>query len=247
MNVRCLIGHDYGEPETSREREERGDEMVVTVVEYKECTRCGSRQVLSENKEVRSAAPGTDADADADGVDDEAATSTVDPEGDAEELTAEEDDGIILEDEPEEAPTRARGEWPAEPGEGDAGDAPEPRAWPDAEGEDEGYAAAATGSGPAEEVEFRGGLTPESGEGAGGVDEGGEVVAATNAEDGGGEGTIASAPGGSSTQEQRPVGVDTIFVCPQCGHTAPSEGSSLRPGDICPECHKGYLAEREDR
>ncbi|MFB6113884.1 MAG: hypothetical protein ABEJ58_07260 [Halodesulfurarchaeum sp.] len=39
--------------------------------------------------------------------------------------------------------------------------------------------------------------------------------------------------------------LDAIFECPECGYTAPVAGSSQRAGDICPECHDGYLAERE--
>ena len=38
---------------------------------------------------------------------------------------------------------------------------------------------------------------------------------------------------------------ETEFFCPECGHSAPTEGSSLRTGDICPECRRGYIAERE--
>ncbi|ARS90123.1 DUF7093 family protein [Natrarchaeobaculum aegyptiacum] len=62
MVLRCsLLGHDYGEPDVEREREERGSEVVVTVQEYEECSRCGDRNVLSENTEVRSLS-GTSAD-----------------------------------------------------------------------------------------------------------------------------------------------------------------------------------------
>lgn len=32
--------------------------------------------------------------------------------------------------------------------------------------------------------------------------------------------------------------------CPECGYTAEGVGSSLRAGDICPECHDAYLADR---
>lgn len=33
-------------------------------------------------------------------------------------------------------------------------------------------------------------------------------------------------------------------VCPACGFETRGIGTSLRAGDICPECHNGYLAER---
>ncbi|MFW6384051.1 MAG: DUF7093 family protein [Halodesulfurarchaeum sp.] len=37
---------------------------------------------------------------------------------------------------------------------------------------------------------------------------------------------------------------DRGLVCPECGFTK-GPGSSLRAGDICPECHRGYLAGSE--
>ena len=54
MGLRCLLGHDFGEPETERERNEEGNEVVVTVREVKTCRRCGEKQVVSENKEIKS-------------------------------------------------------------------------------------------------------------------------------------------------------------------------------------------------
>lgn len=36
----------------------------------------------------------------------------------------------------------------------------------------------------------------------------------------------------------------TSVECPECGYTADGVGSSLRAGDICPECHEAYLADR---
>jgi len=57
MGFRCsLLGHDYGESEVDRDREERGDEVVVTVHEFRTCERCGKNKTVSENKEVTSIA-----------------------------------------------------------------------------------------------------------------------------------------------------------------------------------------------
>ncbi|MFB6152764.1 MAG: hypothetical protein ABEJ27_00785 [Halodesulfurarchaeum sp.] len=54
MGLRCsLLGHDFGDSITEREREERGQEVVTTVREVRECRRCGTEQVVSENTEVR--------------------------------------------------------------------------------------------------------------------------------------------------------------------------------------------------
>jgi len=156
MGLRCLIGHDFDPPQTTREREDRGGEVVITVREYKECSRCGHRRIVSENTEVK-------ANPDA-AVEEEPTTEEPSPTaGDEsfEDVTAEEDDGIILEDDPEVVEERQRGQWP----EVDEEDLDEVQhdPWPEAEGEDEGFAAEPSeGDGPAEDVTFRGGgLTPE--------------------------------------------------------------------------------------
>ncbi|ELZ01613.1 hypothetical protein C482_06162 [Natrialba chahannaoensis JCM 10990] len=128
MVLRCsLLGHDYGESEVEREREERGSEVVVTVQEYEECVRCGDRHVISENTEVTSlsAAPATETEP---GTTETAApdsetTSTPDPDlsddvsipsddspthATADSSTTEideadgvTDDGLIIDDEPD--------------------------------------------------------------------------------------------------------------------------------------------------
>ena len=54
MGLRCLLGHDFTEPTTERERDERGDEVITTIREVKECRRCGETQVVTENTEVTS-------------------------------------------------------------------------------------------------------------------------------------------------------------------------------------------------
>ena len=37
--------------------------------------------------------------------------------------------------------------------------------------------------------------------------------------------------------------LDFALYCPECGFDRHAAGSSLRAGDICPDCRKGYLAE----
>ena len=69
MGLTCsLLGHEYGEPETEREREERGDEVVeyVRTVEY--CDRCGRERIVSESTEVRSVRQAPPSVADDDGA-----------------------------------------------------------------------------------------------------------------------------------------------------------------------------------
>lgn len=259
MGLRCIIGHDFGEIQTERDRRERGEEMIVTVREFRECDRCGETRVVSENKEVRSAVtmdratpPGDDGASDDQGyggdLDHDAAVEAEAPGEGYDDVDAEEDDGVILEDEPEE---RQPGEWPeeetAESADDAAGEeaADEQTPWPDVEGEDEGYAAEVDDA-DLDGVEFSSGLTPEAAAseagGATAADDGGEVVEAA----GGGHGGFRRAsPGPSPTGRQRSNAAETEFYCPECGFTTPTEDSSLRPGDICPNCRLGYLTERD--
>jgi hypothetical protein len=119
MGFTCsLLGHAYGDPETEREREERGKEVVEVTREVRECDRCGERTVVSENTEVRPVQSDPEpADASADGTDaadpaqsTEAGGETV-PEAVASEPA--EDDGVILDDDGEVPEERSPGEWPA--------------------------------------------------------------------------------------------------------------------------------------
>ncbi|SDY01272.1 DUF7093 family protein [Halopenitus persicus] len=108
MGLRCLLGHDFGEPELEREREEEGEQVVVTVREVKRCDRCGESQVVSENTEVtsldrlteeanRADRDGTPADAgSADGrIEDDAGSAPGDERGIEAEATTE--DAEIIE------------------------------------------------------------------------------------------------------------------------------------------------------
>jgi hypothetical protein len=360
MSLRCsLLGHDYGDAEIEREREEQGSEVVVTVREFEECSRCGARSVISENKEVRaldspapdlasaesselvdssgpSASTGAEASGDVAGVDaegddaeiltdsgtaessqsvsssqssgsgkpsasgqssrsgqpnssgqqsgsgqpsadpatetgqpspsgqsaesgdadapDEPAGPSADGEADAEQSAAE-DDGVILDDEqaPEPSDDRRPGEWPeAEATHSTEAAESEHEPWPDVGQKDEGFDAE-PGGGSAD-VEFGGGLTPES---APEVEDGESEVEFVNA-----EGDRLEAPeseqndpepelsSGISARAEAPSvsgpaddpDVDAEFVCPECEYREGVAGSSLRAGDICPECARGYLA-----
>ncbi|MFB6295972.1 MAG: oxidoreductase [Halobacteriales archaeon] len=281
MGLRCIIGHDYGEPDRTETREDRGDERVVTVREYRECRRCGHQQVISENTEVRPTVDSSPEEESGEGGDTTEAPEAPETAGttdqEYEDVTAEEDDGVILDDGDGEADDeREEGEWPdsedetEEPADHDEwpddhrektdeavdderGD------WPETDAEDEGFDAEPSSGGPDESVDFEGGLTPESTGTPPGV--GSDAVGETGGPDAdpavgsGGESTGAdgmesairrSDPGPSPTAQQRPADPDTVFVCPNCETTTPAHESSLRPGDICPECNRGYLTERED-
>lgn len=319
MALRCIIGHDYGEPQRTEEREERGDELVVTVREYRECRTCGHEKTISENTEVRTsepadgrgppgasdtpeygeasdAPPGGTAEAtgEASGGIGETSHPSVDPDGsagdstaggaggagaagdtgatpedspdatgdrgpaedgDTDDVTAAEDDGVILEDDTADD-ERERGEWPGADGaEAEEGTGGEPARtghgdWPTPDVEDEGYDAELSSGGPGESVEFGGGLKPERAESdaaAGGGSSPGDED--SNAKVGGQAANAGSGIARADAEpaaRKPPAGSDAVLSCPRCGYTAPSLESSLRPGDICPDCGMGYLTEREE-
>ena len=304
MSLRCsLLGHDYGDAEIEREREEEGTEVVVTVREFKECDRCGERSVVSENKEVTAletptadaggssgaGSSGTTSDTGGAGggnagtasaaggpttdrtTDSAGARPTADSgtspavENDFEApQTAEEDDGVILEDDDddESGGERHPGQWPDEDANQSSEDSdadPEnrgPREWPDVGREDEGYDAEPS-DGEHADVQFGGGLTPESASDSDDDDEAefvnaeGDTLQAQGSTDdttSGGQRKLspnftagASAPSMSGPSEDPDV--DAEFVCPECDFRAAVADSSMRAGDICPECRRGYLAQ----
>jgi len=179
----------------------------------------------------------------------ETAESTEDEERDAAA-----DDGVILDEGDEPAPDRERGAWP----EVDDADEQEPAttAWPEQRGEDEGFSAE-VGDGDGGGVEFGGGLTPEAAESAGedgdaeyvesperDADEVGGAVEPRDEEaepaDVGTGITRAETPDLSTSTSE----ATTEYHCPECGMTRNADGNSMRAGDICPECKRGYVTER---
>lgn len=132
--------------------------------------------------------------------------------------------------------------------------------WPDHDGTDEGYSAAPNAD---VETEFDGeGLTPEVNGSATadstGVD--GVAVRASNGHAAGESGAAAAdtvsteadaedegfvrAAESASSESDVPDG-QVEFYCPNCGYAQAAGVSSMRAGDICPECKRGYIAERE--
>ncbi|RQG94415.1 DUF7093 family protein [Natrarchaeobius chitinivorans] len=308
MVLRCsLLGHDYGETEVQREREERGSEVVVTVQEFEECARCGERNVISENTEVTSivtesnestltdddartpdpepepeptsdhAEPAAEANvarddpAETDGVIVDADPTDVDPEPDSNQPPAEAesaddidlptdengetitDDGEILESDDSEEPRdgRDRGEWPDSDDVGppvDAGE--EVGSWPDA---DESADPA-----DAEEPVEDDAIVLEHDESAVGSSSGAEAIATESeildaaagadadpeVDSGSGIERAEPAPKPGDTPNARSDDAPTEFYCPRCEYVDAGDRGSLRAGDICPKCRKGYLGER---
>ncbi|XVH30457.1 DUF7093 family protein [Haloferacaceae archaeon DSL9] len=305
MGLRCLLGHDFDEPELEREREEQGNEVIVSVREVRVCARCGYKQVVSENKEVTSidqlsaqasgfddgydepkrpatptaadptadsrpeavsATAGTGAETGADdaafadsddrGIEEPAVTDDaelitegpgdvgaggeLDPTAaedfDDPEPTAEEDDGVILTEELEAAERgeRQHGQWPAAESdlvEESAAAAPTP--WPEHDDEDEGFSASLQDDRPTD-VSFSG-FTPD-------LQEAESASAAADRVESGDGFTKAASLELEFDDGGKPI--ETEFFCPECDLTRPTGASSIRPGDICPECRRGYISER---
>jgi hypothetical protein len=299
MGLRCsLLGHDYGEAFVERDREERGDEVVVTERELKECARCGSEKVTTENTEVRSLEPQRRDNGDAtaepepteepagepaatadDGAAEGAFTSASDAIEQAEvgmetddALAGEpdEDDAVILDDDADASDEPGSDQWdePAEPEADpdpepveddaevvDAGPSSDPDSgaqteyveqsqsqpeaesastldrdrgeWPDADGEDEGFDATETADADAEVS----------------ATETDESTFEFGAEDGAVEADTGFTSAGPVETNEAADELDFALYCPECGFERYAAGSSLRAGDICPECQRGYLAE----
>jgi predicted RNA-binding Zn-ribbon protein involved in translation (DUF1610 family) len=163
------------------------------------------------------------------------------------EADADTDDGVILDDDGEEpADERERGAWPSI--DEDDADAEGSTAWPDHGGEDEGFSAE-IGEGGDADVEFGGGLTPGAADRQETEDEDTEYVEAPDdaesvASDAEGVGETGITRGESPELET--VGGDepTEYYCPECGMVRAADGNSMRAGDICPECKRGYVDER---
>ena len=139
------------------------------------------------------------------------------------------DNGVILDDADEAAPDangeRARGAWPAVDDSDPTESASAPTAWPEQRGADEGFSAE-TGDAADAEPEYIE-ASDRDVAGAAGGDAGSEIIDGENPD-----------------METPSAGAATEYYCPECGMSAASEGNSMRAGDICPECKRGYVAER---
>jgi hypothetical protein len=116
MAIRCsIVGCEYDDTHIEREEERRGEEVILTVREFKECARCGNTELISENTGVTSAPrPETEDDADAEEASDEGTVEHDEPTTGGEDATepaepttpttsdsgSGTDDAVILDDGP---------------------------------------------------------------------------------------------------------------------------------------------------
>ena len=291
MGLRCLFGHEFGGREVERDRREDGDEVVVAYRTVETCERCGSRRVVSENKEIKpldssrtrsdsgsgtesttleeprpadpsEPTPTTEPAATDEPVEVPAAADAAEPTADDAEVLSEsgddtaptpeetatpapnagdtvadasDDAAIILDDAADVASAASAGSEesapdpePTEPT--DETDETDGDAWPDQTGEDQGVDATTPTAGGASVSTDDHGRSHDPWPGAG-TDETDGVERDRN-------GTRFVR---AESRDER--GGTAEFRCPNCESARPASSSSLRPGDVCPDCRKGYLAE----
>lgn len=242
MGLSCLLGHDFGHPTHEQERERRGEEVILTTRDVKTCRRCGTERVLTENIAVMN--DGAPASAESKKSDAEAASETVEANG----------------DEPPAAGT-------ALPPQTQASASEEDTATPTAESEELGANGTANDRESAEAAAITTGKTtsegtkeepkitddaviltdddpderrpmewPDSGNG----ETRSERTAATN----GTEGPPKTALGGDASSEFRRENDQKVLCCENCAATWKLNSSSLIRGDPCPLCRSTYVTGR---
>lgn len=259
MSLRCsLLGHEYGESEIERDREERGDEVVLSVTELERCVRCGNARVISENTEVTQRSRPREADAPESATEpasepdsrstfsgaNAAASSTAETR-DAGfgsdrnvDFTPDDDTGgaeLLETSEDDDRSRRESESWPKHDGESGATDTS--REWPSLEGDDEGFDASAP-DGESTTVEFGGGLTPQA-------DQGAEILGGESPPDEDDDVEFVRSETSFASERTVEIEGETELYCPACDASDLDDRESLRAGDICPVCRRGYLAERE--
>lgn len=209
----------------------------------------------SDTAEARAADETTDGDGDADADADEDLEIPTDENG--EPIT---DDAEILTEPDSDDGDREHGEWPESDDVGPpVGSEAEPTAWPEDEGGDGNDSSVesdgiettfveedvgASSSAKTSETETENEATRDES-----VTDDAVFVDAEpepspqQSESYTGITSAQAAPDPSKATTQG--GANTEFFCPQCSFVAPGDRGSLRAGDICPECRKGYLGERE--
>jgi len=238
MSLKCSVfGHVFGDAQVEREREEEGDEVVITVREVKTCSRCGAERVVSENKEVTTLETPSDIVGDDAG---ETAGATqpasdtaggVGPDADAAPDPQPSAGPAGTDPDATAGPAGVEADSTPPPEEddgiilddedGDEDDGRDPGEWPedraDPDGEERAEAAEVVETDPTPDSEAEAETDPDP-------DAQTEVEPTTE---------VLTVPEGT-------------FHCPECEFSTPVEDSSLRAGDFCPECRQGALEHERD-
>lgn len=234
MGLTCsLLGHAFEDTDVERDREEQGSEVVTIVREVETCRRCGETRTISENKEVTAI------------VEPDDVGKTDDQSAGLGSMAETAEDGSTTTDSTTDHPKVDADDAATDPG----FEPPDDPAEEDAEIlSDDREARRGPGQWPEEEDDFEptrltGNRTDATDRAAGAVDDGdGDDEQEVQAEEDGEvtDGSPSPEPAATSV----PIG---DYVCPECGFTTPAAESSLRAGDSCPECRRGYLTAQSVR
>jgi hypothetical protein len=247
MSFKCSIfGHNYGDSEVEREREEEGSEVVITVRETETCARCGETRVVSENKEVTTLETAADIVAEdleeTDDKDESARDETTGhnqghPTDTAGAPAAESTQAERTTDhtaQPTDHPSQSTGHENEEPPIPEAESESHVESTPDAS-EDDGVIL------DEEETETHDDREPG---------EWPEEPDDDDEDDWKPETDIDPQPGSDRRNVESTGSAVTVpdgeFQCPECGFTTAVESSSLREGDFCPDCHQGALEHKSE-
>jgi hypothetical protein len=253
MGLQCtVLGHVYDTTEIEEREQDRRDGTVLICREYQVCSRCGDREELYRNEQVL--ATRDPADDSGTGVDE-------DQESDAVEETETEravDSGTEFSDEPEDRTDPADDGARTTDGDDDA-EILESRDLTTADDRDgDAESSSETGSDPssvnATPTTEGDEKTPDEDAGP----EGGVILSSSPETDtpaGLGSSETATADGGQQVDEAvETASPETSFEiespdddgigCEACGHQWTRTETSLRDGDLCPECREGYVTVR---
>jgi hypothetical protein len=231
MGVKCsLLGHDYGDSEVERERDEEGTEVVRTAKRVERCQNCGHTRTISANTEVMAleAAAGVVREPDGTVVAATDGSATEEIEG---HTTVESDD-----DRSAATPAETESATAFDPGES-------------AESNRNGGTTATI-----DRIDREGG-PPRSTRAPGEWPGESDTVADGRGPSLGGEAAVGSWPDGNDTEaaldgdsegsangKRRTRQPGDTLACGSCGFATRIVDSPLRAGDICPDCGTGYLA-----
>jgi len=271
MGVRCnVLGHVHDTTELEERREERPNGTVLICREYQVCRRCGDRDELYRNEQLL-ARPEGETNTDGSGAEpsdvgaseveagasedpSEAVTAGADGEGDERDPASEESVGetdsetgveILTDESGDDSQQHVEADERAQDEAGDgvsdsdtetvsaSGDTDEGSTTDDGVILSESSSEVATlqsGTDPAAERSGTESLTPGAG-----------TETETAAADGGRD--TGTAVGSASESWAVEVTTDDTeeVVCRTCGEKWDRDSTSLRDGDLCPDCRRGYV------
>jgi ssDNA-binding Zn-finger/Zn-ribbon topoisomerase 1 len=230
MNMRCsLLGHSEGEEEVETIREETDEGVIEIEQTYRECTKCGNKRVITENKSVRGEANTADTSMD---TETEASFSAPSPDAPlASDIKPSEDgeyrDAIIIDN-----PEPSTSDVEASPVSGDT----EPSSASDGVIVENADEQPVEDSEPEEPSAPVSDITPEDATVV--ANDSGAVAWKDAKKEAPVEDEVSEVP---ERPKRRILKGGKQVQCPACGYTENQHVANLVAGDACPACRRAYL------